>query len=56
MIKDFGLIWWDESEKLDDDYTLGVPGAFCYVGGGSRWSLADWPPNPGLFDRTQPCK
>jgi len=55
MIDDIGLLWWDNTQQSPDPVGPGT-GAFCSVGGGTRWRLGTWPgDDPGLFDRAKGC-
>lgn len=56
MVRDIGLKWYSASEKRPGRTAGGVPGGFCYVGNGRRWTLGTWPhSDPGLRDSARGC-
>jgi hypothetical protein len=43
-VDDFALVWWDSTATSKQTYEgPRNPGAFCYIGGGTRWRAGQFP-------------
>lgn len=47
MVRDGAEIWW--SNTAQGPFTEDSPGTYCYVDGGVRHSLGNWPKGEGSF-------
>ena len=57
MIQDYAMVWWSPTAR-EQFYFEGQtqPGAYCYIGLGTRFRQ-DWPrTREPLFDQTKPCQ